>query len=160
MGVRIRAYRQGDCHELAELFYETVHSVNAWDYTEEQLDAWASGEVDEAAWNQSFCSQYSLVAEADGKLVGFGDIDDTGYLDMLYIHKDYQGQKIASALCDRLEDHVPQKPILVQASITAKPFFEKRGYEVVKGQRVVRKGVELENFVMRKAVAGQVFLRG
>ena len=42
----IREYRSADCKELAELFYHTVHIVNAKDYTKEQLDAWATGKVD------------------------------------------------------------------------------------------------------------------
>lgn len=42
----IREYRLTDCKELTELFYNTVHIVNAKDYTKEQLDAWATGQVD------------------------------------------------------------------------------------------------------------------
>lgn len=45
----IRPYRSADCPALAELFYETDHTVCARDYTPEQLDAWATGEVDLAA---------------------------------------------------------------------------------------------------------------
>lgn len=36
------------------------------------------------------------------------------------------------------------------SSITAKPFFEKRGYIVIKEQTVERFGVELRNYVMEK----------
>ena len=42
----IRNYQPSDCTEMAELFYNTVHTINAKDYTKEQLDAWASGQVD------------------------------------------------------------------------------------------------------------------
>ena len=37
-----RMYRSEDCKEIIELFYNTVHSVNAKDYNEAQLDVWAS----------------------------------------------------------------------------------------------------------------------
>jgi len=37
----IRKYQPSDCKELTELFYNTVHIVNAKDYTKEQLDVWA-----------------------------------------------------------------------------------------------------------------------
>ena len=50
----IRAYRLDDCEKLAELFYQTVHTVNARDYTKEQLDVWATGTVDLVQWNASF----------------------------------------------------------------------------------------------------------
>ena len=36
--MRVRMYRKEDCREIAELFYHTVHTVNAKDYTKEQLD--------------------------------------------------------------------------------------------------------------------------
>lgn len=35
----IRPYQPEDCEALARLFYETVHTVNAKDYTEQQLNA-------------------------------------------------------------------------------------------------------------------------
>lgn len=58
----IRRYRPSDCRELAILFYNTVHTVNAKDYTKEQLDAWATGQIDLEKWNQSFEEHYTLVA--------------------------------------------------------------------------------------------------
>jgi len=138
-----------DCEVLAELFYNTVHTVNAKDYTKEQLDVWAPGAVDLEKWNQSFTEHYTLVA-VDGKMIiGFGDIDKTGYLDRLYVHSDYQGKGIATAICEQLEQTV-QGNIITHASITARPFFEKRGYKVVKEQQVERQGVFLTNFVMEK----------
>lgn len=147
--LEIRNYQSSDCKELTELFYHTVHTVNARDYTEKQLDAWADGKPDLEKWDQSLRAHCSLVAVAGGILVGFGDIDDTGYLDRLYVHADWQGRGIAAAICDRLEQVVPG-PIKTHASITAKPFFEKRGYQVVKEQQVERAGVQLTNFVMKK----------
>ena len=42
----IREYQPSDCGEMAELFYNTVHTVNARDYTKEQLDVWATGKLD------------------------------------------------------------------------------------------------------------------
>ena len=82
--------------------------------------------------------------------VVFGDIDKTGYLDMLFVHKDFQGQGIASAICDRLEETITTDKITTHASITAKPFFEKRGYKTVKEQQVIRNVIQLTNYVMEK----------
>lgn len=143
----IRKYQPSDCPRLAELFYQTVHEVNKKDYTKEQLNAWASGKVDLDAWNRSFLKHYTLIAVEEGEILGFGDIDKTGYLDHLYVHKDHQREGIASGLCDKLEAHVPGN-IRTHASITAKPFFQKRGYKVTKEQQVERQGILLTNFVM------------
>ena len=147
--MNIRPYRSSDCPALAELFYETVHTVNAAHYTPDQLDAWADGKVDLEAWDRSFREHYTLVAEEEGKILGFGDIAADGYLDRLYVHRLHQRQGIAAALCDRLEQTV-KGSIVTHASITARPFFEARGYRVVKQQQVERHGVLLTNFVMEK----------
>lgn len=148
--MQIRNYEVSDCAHLAELFYQTVHTVNAKDYTKEQLHAWASGQVDLEAWNRSFLEHHTVVAVENQILVGFGDMDETGYLDRLYVHKDYQRRGIASAICDALEQDVDAERIVTHASITAKPFFEQRGYRVRKEQQVIRNGVSLTNYVMEK----------
>ena len=71
------------------MFYNTVHSVNAKDYTEEQLNVWATGGVDLQEWNQSFLKHKTVVAVDDDEIVGFGDIDQSGYLDRLYVQMNY-----------------------------------------------------------------------
>lgn len=148
----IRKYKSLDCKYLAELFYQTVHTINAKDYTNEQLDVWATGNLDLEEWNKSFSRNYTMVAIKDDKIVGFGDINKTGYLDRLYVHKDYQHQGIATAICDKLEREVCAGKIVVHASITAKPFFISRGYKVMKEQQVARQGISLTNYVMEKSV--------
>lgn len=77
-------------------------------------------------------------------------MDETGYLDRLYVHADYQGQGIGTAICDELESAVNVSQFVTHASITARPFFEGRGYQVVKEQQVERCGIYLTNFVMIK----------
>lgn len=143
----IREYQSSDCEELTKLFYNTVHTVNAKDYTEEQLDAWATGQVDLNKWDQSLREHYSIVAVENEMLVGFGDIDKSGYLDHLFVHADYQGKGIGTMICYQVEQAVSGN-IITHASITARPFFEKRGYRVVKEQQVERQGVFLTNFEM------------
>lgn len=147
--MELRRYQLSDCKELTELFYHTVHTVNAKDYTKEQLDVWATGQVDLERWDRSLREHVSIVAVDEGRIVGFGDIDHTGYLDRLFVHADYQGRGIATAICERLEQAVAGE-ICTHASITARPFFEKRGYRVIKEQKVERQGIFLTNFVMKK----------
>ena len=125
--MEIREYRPEDCREMAALFYDTVHEVNAADYTKEQLDAWAGGKVDTAAWNRSFLEHDTFVAEENGVIVGFADMDAAGYLDRLYVHKDYQKKGIASALCDRLEETAPQRISPHMHPLPPGPFLKKEG---------------------------------
>lgn len=147
--MKFRKYRQSDCKELAELFYNTVHTVNAKDYTKEQLNAWASGQTDLEKWHQSLQQHFSIVAVDNETIAGFGDIDKTGYLDRLFVHADYQGKGIGTSICNRLEQAVTGN-IITHASITAKPFFTQRGYRVIKEQQIERQGTLLTNFVMQK----------
>lgn len=150
----IRKYKPSDCSQMARLFYDTVHSVNSKDYCEEQLFAWANGTVDLMAWNNLFVEHYTLVAEI-GTIVGFGDIDKCGYLDKLYVHKDFQGKGIATAIVNQLEQFAITNginKISTYSSITAKPFFEKLGYTTIKQNIVIRKNIKLINYLMEKTM--------
>lgn len=151
MVVVIRSYRPHDSGELAALFYHTIHTINARDYTEEQLDAWAPKKMDREQWERSFHGHACLVAVDGPTLVGFGDMDKTGYLDRLFVHAERQRQGIAAALLGKLEQTAGGR-IVTCASITARPFFEKRGYSLVKEQQVERRGILLTNFVMEKSL--------
>ena len=144
-----REVRFPDWQEMPEPFLNTVARVNAEDFKKGEPGAWGAGSGDLAELDRSLQAHFSVVAEEDGVLAGFGDIDGTGYLDRLYVHYGYQGRGIAAAVCDRLEGAV-QGNVVTHASITARPFFEKRGYRVVKEQQVERNGVFLTNFVMVK----------
>lgn len=146
--ITLRKYQNEDCEAVSQLFYDTVHSVNARDYSEEQLFAWAKDGRALLRRQADLSKQRTLVAETDAIIVGFGSITDTGFLDMLFTHRDYQGQGIATAIAGELERGF--SAVTTYASITAKPFFEKRGYAVMKTQEVERFGVKLKNYAMIK----------
>ncbi|MGG1554370.1 GNAT family N-acetyltransferase [Paenibacillus ferrarius] len=154
--MEIRKFQDSDIRQIVRLFYETVHSVNKKDYTQEQIEAWASREDEEQrleSWKCSMSSNLTFVALIDGIIVGFSDMTQEGYLDRLFVHKDYQRQGIASSLVRALESEASRLGITqlnTQASITAKSFFEHHGYQLVASQCVERKGVHLVNFKMIK----------
>ena len=147
--MQIRAYRPSDLEEILTLFRTTVHAVNAADYSPEQLRAWTSGICPER-WHATLSAHHSLVALAHEQIIGFADMDATGYLDRLYVHKDYQRRGIATALCELLERHCDARPFSTCASLTAEPFFAGRGYRVIFRQTVERNGISLPNCLMQK----------
>lgn len=150
----LRPYKKDDLIEIAELFFNTVHNIACKDYTEKELHAWASGNIDLLAWNQTLSENHTIIAEIDMKIVGFGDIAGD-YLNRLYVHEDYQGMGIATVILDHLENYAIGQGIQVievHASITAKSYFEHRNYQVSKEQQVVRNGVSITNFMMSKSM--------
>ena len=152
--MKLRRYRVSDCSELTRLFYDTVHSVCARDYTPEQLDAWADGHPDLETWDRSLRAHDTWVVEEGGRILGFGDMTADGYLDRLFVHREAQGRGIASALCAALERRCSASEFTVHASRTARPFFQGRGYQVVREQQVERRGVLLTNFLMVRPADG------
>ena len=158
--LRIEPFKQEDAEELVELFYGTVHSVNASDYSSDQLAVWApEGQQAEKAeqWRVSLSRNATFVARVGGKIVGFCDLAKGGYLDRLYVHRDYQRQGIASRLMDHAEREAGsqgESEIRTEASITAKPFFLHRGYRIIREQSVERQGIRLRNYLMAKRLQG------
>lgn len=144
----LRPYRPEDCAALVQLCRDTIWTINRRDYSAAEAEAWVSGITPEA-WASSLAAHDTWVAETDGMIVGFADMD-SGYLDRLYVHKDFQGRGIATALCDFLESRTVALPVTVHASITALPFFLHRGYRLVHPNTVVRCGVTLRNFLLEK----------
>ena len=148
--IDIREYEISDLDRICELFYDTVHRVNAADYTPEQLEVWADGTPDKARWNKEFTERKALVAEIDGKLAGFADMDTTGYLDRLYVAADCVRKGVGRALLTALEAQNPAAVYTTYASITAVSFFLSEGYAVVRENTVTRHGVTMKNYFMKK----------
>lgn len=144
---------------ITVIFRNTVHKVNINDYTQEQVDAWAPDFIDKEEWNKTLSEHYTFVAVKNDAIIGFGDIDDSGYLDRLYVHHDYLRQGVATLICNKLESMIDvDLAIITHASLTAKPFFEKRGYRIVKEQLVERNGVFLKNYIMELPGPGKASL--
>ena len=151
--MELRKYRPYDYDNIIELFYGVVHSVNAADYNEAQLDAWAPKDKALFSLENRLSGNYAVVAEKDGIIVGFGSVNGLGYFDCLYTHRDYQGLGVATLIANDIENYFYKegvKIITTDASITAKPFFEKRGYVVLQEQNVECRGQYFINYKMQK----------
>ncbi len=97
--------------------------------------------------------QYVLIAETENQIVGFSTLDQGNYIDLLFVHQEYQHQGIASLLYAKMEEEAlrhGQKQLTADVSKTARPFFEKAGFQMLKEQTVNVKGVDLTNYKMVK----------
>ncbi|MDB9323326.1 GNAT family N-acetyltransferase [Nodularia spumigena CS-591/04] len=151
--MKVRKYEIGDTAAIMQLFYDTIHEVNIRDYTKPQVDAWTSVNMDVEVWMSSLKSKLTYVAEEDKKMIGFGELETNGHIDRFYCHKDFQGQGVGTKILDQIEltaKSLENPKLFVEASITAKPFFESKKFLVVKKQEVERRGQKLITFVMEK----------
>lgn len=151
--MKTRLYMPEDIESVLNLFYENVHTVCAKDYTPEQLDAWAPKEPNIHQWKASLNRNHTIVVEEKGRIIGFGDVGETGYLDRLYVDKNHVHRGIGSLIVSQLEKYAKAKGIAFMntaASLTSKMFFESQGYVVLEEQTVERHGVRLRRYLMEK----------
>ena len=153
MTITIRQATSNDLEGVVQLFKETIEVVNAKDYSPEQINVWKNGSSKKERWLNKFNEQYFLLAEINNTIAGFGSITPGGYLDFMYVNKDYQSVGVATEIYKELEKFAKTNQldkITSDVSITAKPFFERRGFEVIREQQVDINGIKLTNYKMQK----------
>jgi putative acetyltransferase len=153
--LRVRAYAAADLDRLIALFRDSVRGIARRDYTLDQLLAWAPDEVDQESWRLRLAASNSWVAAEGERVAGFITLEPEGLIDMLYVDAELQGRGVATALLRRLETAASSRGLarlFTDASVTARPFFARRGFSVIAAQTVARCGVELRNFQMARQV--------
>lgn len=153
--ISIRKYKEADAPAIANIYYNTIHTVNTRDYTEKQVNAWAPYDSvqDYSGWQEKLAKIQPFVATINDTVVGFAEFEPNGHIDCFYVHHEYQGKGIGSALMAAIFEEGKKlqiNRIYAEVSITAKPFFEAKGFKVVKEQTVTVRGVGMTNFVMEK----------
>lgn len=151
----IRKGKEADLPEMLQLFAATIDAVCRKDYTPQQLEAWKSGAENEERWRKVIRDQYVVIALNENKIAGFCTLDQGNYIDLLFVHKDEQQKGIASILYQEVENEAlrqHKKQLTAEVSKTARPFFEKIGFQVVQEQEVNVKGVTLTNYKMIKSL--------
>lgn len=153
MSITIRAFQVSDLDAAIALFQGAVREIASQDYSPEQIDAWV--QVDRAAWEKRLQESQTWVAIHHHQLAGFGSIEYDGHLDMLFTDPKHQRCGVATALLKWLELSVVKMGIPVmftEASITAKPFFIRHGFQLIEAQQVSVRGQSFINYRLRKVV--------
>ena len=151
--ITIRDFQEEDAPTLWALFFNTVRNVNRRDYTEQQVKAWAQEGFDSQLWLKKMISIQPFVAELDGVIVGYSDVQPSGLVDHFFCHHEYQGQGVGRALMTHVIRQAEAKGrdrIYSEVSITARPFYEHMGFTVVNEQQIEVRGATLTNYVMEK----------
>ncbi|MGE3819059.1 MAG: GNAT family N-acetyltransferase [Isosphaeraceae bacterium] len=150
-----RPYRPEDAPALLALFRDTVRRVNARDYTTEQVRAWAPDQIDQETWAGRFAGKTILVAEdaESGRPLGFADLEPDGHIDRFFVSADHQRRGVGASLLAALVAEARTAGLgrlSVEASVTARPFFEAQGFVVLAEQSVLVRDVKLVNFRMER----------
>jgi putative acetyltransferase len=151
----IRPYEPGDAQATIDIFLRAIREVASRDYSPAEIAAWAK--VDDAeTWAQYRANRPTWLAMDGSRPIGFADLKSDGCLDMMFVLPDYQGKGVASLLLATVERAAHERGfprIFTEASLTARPFFECKGFVVVAAQQVEKRGQTLSNFLMEKMLA-------
>jgi putative acetyltransferase len=126
----LRPYLPTDLDILVAIYQDSIEELTGEDYSDAQRAAWAAT-ADEPDFGARLAKELTLVATVGGSAAGFAALKDNTHIDMLYVHPSFARQGIASLLCDALEKLASArgaKRLTVDASDTARPFFEGRGF--------------------------------
>ena len=152
----LRALTEADIPEIQELFRNTVLNVNIRDYTEEEVNDWASCMEDENVVKELLDANCFIAAiDGNSKIIGFSSMNEEGYMHSMFVHKDWQGRGVATQLLSDVENKAREYGVSVitsDVSLTARTFFERNGYEVIRIQRQRANRLEMANFLMKKAL--------
>ncbi len=151
--IEIRKYQESDALDLWAIFYHTVRNVNLRDYSQAQVEAWAPDGFSSEIWQRKMNLLSPFVAEIDGKIVGYSDLQENGLIDHFFCHHEHQGQGVGRQLMEhvlRMGELQGITRFYSEVSITARPFYERFGFNVIQEQTIEVRGQKLCNFVMEK----------
>jgi putative acetyltransferase len=156
--ISIRQAVLDDLPAIHQLFAGTIETICLFDYSSAQIAVWASSIENTQRWTDRLMKQYFIIAEINNEIVGFTSLENHAHIDLMYVHKDHQRQGIANTLYTALEAKAMQHGTTLltsDVSITARPFFKRKGFEVIAEQKNDLKGIELINFKMSKVLVSE-----
>ncbi|MGV2988111.1 GNAT family N-acetyltransferase [Vibrio sp. E150_011] len=151
--IKIREYVEADAQALWDIHFYTIRNINLRDYSQAQVEAWAPERIEWSIWTNRMNGLNPFVAEIDGIVVGYTDLQPDGLIDHFFCHHKYQGMGVGKTLMNHVLGVGRERGIsrfYSEVSITAKPFYEHFGFKVVQAQEMEVRGQKLRNFVMEK----------
>ena len=151
--MHLRRFQPGDEPALYRIYFSAIHEIASQDYSPEQVNAWAPAERDAELWASGIRALNPFVVELDDELVGYADIQRSGYIDHFFVSGRQPRRGIGRLLMERIHEEAELlglSELTANVSKTAEPFFVAFGFEVVERRNPVRMGVVLHNALMRK----------
>ena len=149
----IRNYHESDAEILWTLYFNTIRIINRCDYTQSQVEAWAADSFNSENWIKRMNGISPFVAEIDGVIVGYTDLQSDGLIDHFFCHHEHQGKGVGRALMNHVMEQGQARGIhryYSEVSITARPFYEHHGLHFVREKTVEMNGQRLRYNLMEK----------
>jgi putative acetyltransferase len=147
----IRRYKVGDEPFIYKIFQDAIYQIASHDYSQAQLDVWVNSLNSVEDWKKRCGEKQPYIYESEGKIAGFIELDDNGYIDCTYVLPEFYKKGVMSKLmCFVKQEAITMGNLKLfsEVSITAKPFFEKHGFKSTKENIVNKNGVSLTNYSM------------
>lgn len=154
----IRQANIDDLEEILMLFVDTINSTCKNEYTKEQIEVWTASAQNKEKWKNKIITQYFIVADIHKEIVGFGSLENDNYIDLIYVHKDHLRKGVANRILNTLKNKAQEygnKYLTSDVSKTARPFFERNGFKVVKENEFDLNGVLISNYEMTNKASTQ-----
>jgi putative acetyltransferase len=153
--IAVRNYLPGEELALQEIYFESTRRLNSKDYTPEQIERWVAKHADLSEWISRLAGTKPLVAVIDGRPVAFAELEADGHIDFFYCHPDWQGIGVGSELMRAIIDEALRSGVRclhAEVSVTAEPFFTKKGFETVEERNPVICGAPAKQYIMHKDI--------
>ena len=140
--MELRAYTVGDAKATLGVFLRAVRETARAHYPPAQIEDWAADHGDLNSWAAARASAHTYLAIIEDQVAGFIDVDDSGYIDMLFVNPDFGRHGVASALLAHVIalGRARGLPALTTfASLTSRPVFGRLGF-VTTGERYFGEG--------------------
>lgn len=148
----------GQYRTIADLFKRSIHEIACTHYTQEQIHAWAPVPIDYEHWRYRCAFKRPFVYLVQEAVAGFIELDHDGHIDCHYVHPDFTRRGIATSLLHHVVDialKMSLPRLYVEASHLIKPLYLKNGFQCVRANQVVRRGVTLENWIMERTFSAE-----
>ncbi len=137
--------------DLWSVYFTSIRMVCSRDYSMEQIEAWAPESLSLNVFREKMDKINPFVAISGGKVVGYSDLQVDGLIDHFYVHGECQGQGVGAELMKAILSKGANYPRLYShVSHTAKPFYLKHGFSMVKTRKEQVGSVCIENNLMVK----------
>lgn len=151
--MKIRRFKPGDEMALLRVFQSAIRETAAHDYTAEQRAAWAQPDMNPERWARQISALKPFVTEINGEIAGYADLQPHGLIDHFYVAAHYASHGVGTRLMQHIETEARRlgmSELTSEVSITAEPFFARFGFQMEERRLPVRRGVTLQNALMRK----------